>query len=484
MRMGRRLLLCSPVLLLAVGALTGCPSRDVSAVDPAPSKEQQKEIPVNLNRDIDILWVIDDSGSMAQEQASLARNFPEFARVLEGIEGGLPNIHMAVVSSDVGTAPYDSTSECQGDGDDGQFQVGPCPLNDDKDYISDVVDPNDETLRIKNYDGDLATQFSCMAELGIDGCGFEQHFESMKRALENGQTNGFLRDEAFLAVIFIQDEDDCSASDGEIFNPDEDLNDRGSTLGELSSFRCFEFGTTCEPADERTTGPRDNCTPADGSPYIAPVSDYISFLQGLKEDPTDVIVAAITGPTGPVNVAEDPDKDELWVPPACVVCNDGAADCEASARSQATDALVAAAPGIRLNALLQAFPSRSTFQNICTYDPKINDVDLSGGLVQIAELVKRVVGNPCIEGKLADANPAVDGNQVECRVSDVSNLGEDDEEEFPIQPCGDAGGTPCFNLVEDNSCGTETNIALEIDRGDPPQDPPANTTVVARCLVE
>jgi hypothetical protein len=481
--MGRRFVLLTQGLMLALATLTACPSRDVSAVDPAPSKEQQKEIPVNLNRDIDILWVIDDSGSMAQEQASLARNFPEFARVLEGIEGGLPNIHMAVVSSDVGTAPHDSTPECQGDGDDGQFQVGACPLNDGLTFISDVADPNDETLRIKNYDGDLATQFSCMADLGTDGCGFEQHFESMKRALETGQENGFLREGAFLAVIFIQDEDDCSASDGEIFNPDSDLNDRGSPLGELSSFRCFEFGTTCEPADERTTGPRDNCTPADGSPYIAPVSDYIGFLQGLKEDPTDVIVAAITGPTGPVVVAEDPDKDELWVPPACVVCNDGADSCEASARSEANDALVAAAPGIRMNTLLQGFPSRSTFQNICTYDPEINDVDLSGGLVQIAELVKRVVGNPCIEGTLADSNPTVDGTQVECRVSDVSNLGEDDEEEFPIQPC-DAGGTPCFNLIEDQSCQSETNIALEIDRGDPPQDPPTNTTVVARCLVD
>ena len=199
-----------------------------------------------------------------------------------------------------------------------------------------------------------------MAQLGTDGCGFEQHLESMRRGLENGKGNGFLRDDAFLAVIFIQDEDDCSASDGEIFNPDQDLNDRGSTLGELSSFRCFEFGTTCEPADERTTGPRDNCTPADDSPYIAPVSDYVSYLQGIKEDPTDVIVAAITGPTGPVNVAEDPDKDELWVPPACVVCNDGAANCDAAGRSEANDALVAAAPGIRMNTLLQGFPGRST----------------------------------------------------------------------------------------------------------------------------
>ncbi|HKE15119.1 MAG TPA: hypothetical protein VKB80_09660 [Kofleriaceae bacterium] len=465
-------MLLSPGLILVPALLAGCPSRDVSAVDPNQSKEQQKEIPVNLNRNIDILWVVDNSGSMEQEQRSLARNFPEFARVLEGIEGGLPDIHMAVVSSDVGTPPYDSTLECQGKGDDGLMQVGACPLDDGALYISDVAS-EDGTGRVKNYAGELADQFSCMAQLGTEGCGFEQHLESMKLGLSNPDNGGFLRDNAFLAVIFIQDEDDCSASDGEIFNPDQDLNDRDSPLGELSSYRCFEFGTSCQPDAERTTGPRDDCTPDEDSAYIAPVTDYIDFLRGLKDDPSQVIVAAITAPPEPANVEIDPDKDELWVQPACVVCDGGGADCDAATRSGA-DAIVAAAPAVRMNSFLEGFPSRSTFQNICTYDPAINDVDLSGGLTQIGLLLKRVVGNPCIEGKLAEP--------VDCRVSDVRDLDLDTQEEFPIQSCDDSG-PPCFSLVDDQTCMTESNLALQIDRGDPPQDPPPNTTVVVRCLV-
>jgi hypothetical protein len=481
MRKGRRFTLLAPGLMLALGTLAGCPSRDVSAVQPNQSKEQQKEIPVNLNRNIDILWVIDNSGSMEQEQASLARNFPLFAEVLEGIEGGLPDIHMGVISSDMGTGEFEIADGCAGNGDNGLLQVGSCPLNDGKLYISDVSTGEDGG-REKNYDGELADQFRCMAELGIDGCGFEQHLESMRSALTNGDNGDFLREDAFLAVIFIQDEDDCSASDADIFGGGIG-DDRDSEFGEYSSFRCFEFGTSCEPANERSFGPRDNCESDDDSQYIAQVSEYISFLQGLKDDPSQVIVAAVTGPTGPVTVAEDPDRDQIWVPPACVVCEGGGSDCEAATHSQAQDALVAAAPGIRMNTLLQGFPQRSTFQNICTYDPDIDDVDLSGALVKIADLVKRVVGNPCLEGNLADSNPNQDGVQVECKVSDVSNLNQEDEEEFPMASCDDDASAPCFRLVEDDSCAA-TNIALEIDRGEPPQDPPANTTVVARCLVE
>src|SRR5687767_5260032 len=83
-------------LLLSIGVLAACPSRDVSRVDPNQSKEQQKEIPISLNRNIDILFLIDDSGSMAQEQESLASNFVAFINVLKSIEGGLPNVHIGV----------------------------------------------------------------------------------------------------------------------------------------------------------------------------------------------------------------------------------------------------------------------------------------------------------------------------------------------------------------------------------------------------
>ena len=54
-------------------ALAGCPNREVSEVNPTQDKVEPKEIPLTINRDIDILFVIDNSGSMAEEQNAAER---------------------------------------------------------------------------------------------------------------------------------------------------------------------------------------------------------------------------------------------------------------------------------------------------------------------------------------------------------------------------------------------------------------------------
>lgn len=469
--------------LALLAAAAGCADRSLSEVPPRPSGEQRQEIPVSTNRDIDILFVVDDSDSMRQEQGSLGRNFPEFVRVLESI-GDLPDLHLGVVSSDVGTAPF-AVDDCEGQGDDGLLQVpATCPaLTDGRRYIENIADPDAPGGRRVNVDPatTMAQQFECMASVGHDGCGFEQHFESMRRSLD-GRNGDFLRDDAFLAVIFIQDEDDCSTTTAgrEMFDPSQD--DRDAPLGELSSFRCFEFGTTCEPADERSFGPRDNCVPGDDdTDYMEDTSVYVDFLKGLKADPSKVIVAGIMGDRenaeGVVVVDEDESKTppELWVEPVCVVCPGGATSGCSLSPQDADGALVAAAATVRMRAFLDAFPQRSTWQNICTYDPAINDINLSGGLVQIATLLKKVIGSPCLEGNLA--------MPLDCRVSDVANLNQDNQEEFPIPSCDDSGA-PCWRTSENREqCpDTDTGLIIEIDRGG--QAPPDNTTVVVRCLVE
>ena len=50
--------------------------------------------------------------------------------------------------------------------------------------------------------------------------GFEQPLEAMYRALLDPEklNQGFLREDAFLAVIIISDEDDCSTEDNRMFS--------------------------------------------------------------------------------------------------------------------------------------------------------------------------------------------------------------------------------------------------------------------------
>src|SRR6476661_2622439 len=93
--------------LATLGMLAGCPDRTISEVNPQQGRVEFKDIPVSVNRDIDILFIIDDSPSMLDKQTNLKNNFPEFINVLNTIEGGLPNVHLGVVSSDLGTSGAD-----------------------------------------------------------------------------------------------------------------------------------------------------------------------------------------------------------------------------------------------------------------------------------------------------------------------------------------------------------------------------------------
>ena len=456
--MGQKL--TSLVIGLATVALAaGCPNREVSKVDPSQVKEGYKDIPVEINRDIDILFVIDNSGSMAEEQASLANNFNRFISVLENIEGGLPNIHLGVVSTDVGAGPF-NISGCSGNGDNGQLQSAPngsCTPPSGA-FISDIDDGAGG--RIRNYTDTLADTFSCIGRLGIDGCGFEQPFESLKRALNGSNpTNAeFLRPNAFLAVILITDEDDCSTSDTGMF--DTAQNSVSDPLGPLSSFRCFEFGVKCDPDTPRTPGPRQDCEPRNDSAYMYGVDEYVSFLKGLKDDSNMVIVGGIIGNPTPVTVGVDEDNNPE-LDPSCVSAS-GDAD-----------------PGVRLSFFLEAFPQRSTVTTIC-------NEDLSDALIIIAQLLAKVIGNPCIEGDI-DTDPDEAGVQYECQVSDVRYPGEDRQEETIVPECTStdpAAPLPCWHFVTDTAAcpDTATNLTLIVERGS--GSVPTGTHVVARCVIQ
>lgn len=460
--------------VISLGALAGCPNREVSQLLPDPDKEEFKNIPVNINRKIDILFVIDDSGSMREEQANLTANFGNFINVLQTIEGGLPDVHLGVVNSDVGALNTATANGCTGFGDNGNLQTTSRPFNmpsfecamlGGNKFISDVSDGAGG--RTTNYSGNLEDAFKCIAVVGTGGCGLEQHLESMKRALNgNGNNAGFLRSDAYLAVVFLADEDDCSASDPMFYAPGS----VGSALGPIDSFRCFEFGVECD-GDPRSVGTKTNCAPDLGSDLLFSPDTYVSFLKGLKDNPKDVIVATIIGNPDRVSVGRY-DPDDTGPEPERPTLLPG---CDYMPAGGGTST---AAPGIRLDYFRRQFPDRNTFTTIC-------DDDLSDGLTVIAELLKEVIGNPCIEGQLSDADgdPA-NGIQWSCSVKDVYNEGEPGETEQTIPECdASASQKPCWRMVEDlASCpDTPTNLSIEIVReGADPDD----TNVKVRCAVD
>ena len=493
------------VTCFVVSIAFGCADREVSKVDPAAAAVGKSEVAVEPNRDLDILFVIDNSISMAQEQQSLATNFPKFIKKLEEIEGGLPNVHIGVISTDVGVGVVNNITEsCEeigGDRGSLQYIARPEPAecntipappvectgledvfaNTGQAFIRDVLN-EDGLSRSRNYssnpsidpDPELADRFSCIARLGRCGCGFEQPLEAMRMALDPASPNpinaGFLRPNAFLAVIIISDEDDCSMSDTSMLDS-EPTEEPGSIKG---SYLCFKHGVVCDPDAPNQSGDKLNCRPrpgsetnaSDKSQYMKGVEGYADFLKSLKpHDPGLVIVAEITGGIDPVVASIDPVRNILGLEKQCSLGsgeNDPKAD-----------------PAIRLHGFADQFPGRNTKATICQND-------LSGALEQVGELLREIVGNRCVDGNI-DLDPDKEGIQHECAVADVLNSGTDQEVATSLSQCSSAtpaaSELPCWRFEEDlDKCGdTVTKLRLLDERGDTPA--PVGTRLRLECVI-
>ncbi len=457
-----------PLLLAATGLLAGCPDREVSALVPDPAKVEFKSIPVKVNRNLDLLFVIDNSNSMKEEQDSLRANFPRFINILSTIEGGLPDVHIGVVSSDVGTNggnPYGSgTGSCTRAGGDGILRaLTPAHVGGMTNvrYISDIK--NETTgMRVTNYSGaPLSEVFSDIANVGDQGCGFEMHLRAMQKAIDpaghagaSGPNTGFIRDNAYLAVVVIADEDDCSVlpDQGNAFFGQGDI-DR------VGSYACFRSSTVCDGNLGDQVGARENCRTNNNSRYHEKISAFIKSLQDRKGDPSLLIVAGIIGNSNPVTVGTRTIQNGTITVPALVP----------SCQYQGPNGTQRAYPGVRLETFLRGFPQTTT-TTIC-------NSDLSGGLEQIARLLKTVIGSPCMDSNLA--------LPPQCNVSDVVNPGKPTEKETRIPPCDDSHSVkPCWTLDRDtNKCAaTATQLALNIDRGG--AIPADGTYVQANCVTE
>jgi hypothetical protein len=398
------------------------------------------------NRNLDILFVVDNSGSMADKQLALATNFPRMMDVLAQLDGGLPNLHIGVITSDMGTLGSASPTPgpgigqlgqggCSGRGLDGQLQVNTAAVTDL--YISDVAGPNG--TRIRNYTGDLPDVFSQIARVGQGGCGFEQHLAATRRALTNPANTGFIRPDANLAIVIIADEDDCSVLDPALLGPDS------AQLGPLQSFRCTRFGVRCDP-DDLNPGAKTNCVPRPASTLVEDIQPFVDAVLAVKPDPRMVMVAAIVGDPQPFGI-------DLIPPPG------GGAPQPTLLHSCTFPGSMGpevADPAVRIAAFLEAFPSRSELTSICSGD-------LSAPLGTIGGSAAKLIGDPCLYStQLADASDDP-GLQPACDVIDVRDSAPDQPRS--LATCT-SGASDCFEIVSDTArCPTATeNLRVRFRR--------------------
>ena len=139
---------------LAVGGamlIGGCVVRPVEKAGTGDTGFVCTVQPLFLDKDVDILFVVDDSGSMGEEQQKLRAQFPRLIEALKTkkLGGKLPNVRIGVVSTDLGAGSLYVDNACVTDGDKGKLQ--------NKAQSAGCTVPKDAWIEYKDVDGVITT---------------------------------------------------------------------------------------------------------------------------------------------------------------------------------------------------------------------------------------------------------------------------------------------------------------------------------------
>ncbi|MFO0722570.1 MAG: vWA domain-containing protein [Myxococcota bacterium] len=237
-------------LACALLLFPSCVRQDFRVVVPESAKETKLRIDAKL-APADILFIVDNSASMADEQENLAQNFQAFIEALAAIKTG--DYQIGIVTTDLDSVGNERSGLVSSvfhdnapfalDHIDGSL----CAPTEIPHGCFRGADPAGRIIRASQPIAEQVASFQANVRVGSCGSGNEQGLEAMRAALLNaapGACNqGFLRPGAELVVIIVSDEDD-------------------------------------------TTLPGHSARP---------IQEYVDFLVGLKGDPRLVRVAAIVG---------------------------------------------------------------------------------------------------------------------------------------------------------------------------------------------
>ncbi len=373
------------VPLLAAFLAMGGDCRNLDTLNPCVVSGVVQDVPISRIDSVDVLFVIDNSESMQEEQLELSSKITNVVQAL--VDGGgaisdpgglipdfppVESLRVGVVTTDIGSVPFVGTAAGQcdfGTADNAElFTTGidrtppppdelcelypgedPAPLN----YAQFPLDPFFPAGAIGQ--SDFVNGVECIVGQGTDGdfgCGYEQQLEATLRALNGsvGVNEGFIRDEALLAIILVTDEDDCSAEDPDIYDVSDNAANQYKgpyTAGmELKAeLRCFEHKQA-----------------------LWDIERYATAFADLKDSPSKIVFAAIAG----IPLGEFSSLDAILNDPNMVEVPDGPdtssqklrPSCDAGANGEAFPArrIVETAKG------LEELGVRSIVESICEDD--------------------------------------------------------------------------------------------------------------------
>ncbi len=497
----------------AVPTLFACLDHPLKPVEYDGAQELQKGIQLTVNKDVDILFVIDNSGSMGEEQANLSANFPSFINVLEAPDVKA-NYRIGVTTTDNGN-PYCNTGP-----EAGLLQMSSC-LQRQGEFVFTGVPPADVTAiactdncnimdmniqgtatevdtnetprpwleniegktNLPDTDGDgtpdysTVEAFQCFGPQGIAGCGFEQHLESMYKAFLRAENDeeaqyGFLRSAAILSIVIVTDEVDCSYNNDwvSIFYDAEDGGNQvfwedPATQDSPSSALCWNAGVACTGSSPYESCVAENYD-VDGNPganaenaVFHPLSRYIDFVQELEDrkgeytPDAEVLVALIAG----VPIGYETGMAELTYQDAI-----GAEQLDfgigAGCTNAMTDPPATARPPVRELEFAQAFQvgtDRNAF-SICA-------TDFSPALGSIANAIRDQLKPACMPACVADTNPVTEILDPQCNLIQEAPKPGGGIQETSIPPCGANDAVPdgadvCFVALVDGSGETASDL--------------------------
>jgi hypothetical protein len=515
---------------------------DTTDDDDGPTEDDGGgSIQLIVTKDVDVLFVIDNSGSMGAAQASLSAGFPAFLDVLEAEDVGA-NYRIGVTTTDNGN-PYCETtgpeagklqmSSCRSRQSEFVFPNPPTDVTaiactdlcdiDDLDIQPTTTDLDPEPrprpwleniegkTNLPDADGDgtpdytTVQAFQCFGPQGLAGCGFEAHLESMYKALlrsekEDEPQYGFVRSNAILSVVIVTDEVDCSYNSdyGSIFLPADmggnevfwEPEPTGVTpTGFPSSAVCWNAGVACTGGpgayDECHAENYDldgNVGAADDAAVLHPLSRYIGFMEDLEDQKRDFTPNAevLVALIAGVPAGYETEQAELVYADAT-----GQEQHDFGIGAGCVNGELHARPPVRERELAEAFEvgGQRNVYSICAND-------FAPALDSIADSIRDQLRPTCMPACVADTNP-VTGDVVDpsCSLIQQSPRPEGGIDELDIPECDDGalpdGADVCYVAVVGDDmhpqCSDEGwNLEFRLVRrqGVPA---PAGTSVGATC---
>jgi len=405
---------CLLVMVGLIATVSSCTQRTLNALNPCTINGVAQNVPVNPQRALDLLFLIDDSPSMREEQAKLAEQVPRLVSLLlsggvdtDGVSkpvGDFPaveSLHVGIITPDLGYSTVPMTNYTAGSGASFDFNPTPACMRNGGSGKAGFMQvtgfegaartmctantPPEDTLYL-NYpeqgftESDFIDDVECVTGQGADpnewGCGFEQQLESILASDRNSANSGFNRDDALLAVILITDEDDCSTTDPRVFDVEErSSNPYQGPFADPPTDSLVQYNLRCLAHKEA----------------LQDLKRYVDGIAALKTDPSQVVFAAITGiPESPSLDRDNFNSDEeryqaILADPAMVEIPDPAT---AGTQSQqlrpactATDGSGSAAPGVRILKTALGLAENNTgvgtvVESICAsdYAPALNAI--------------------------------------------------------------------------------------------------------------